>query len=349
MKQLLLIIDGMADLPCAALDGRTPLEAAHTPHLDSMTSLGSISTTPPGFATDSQNCILSLLGLPPEHIPRGRAYLEAVAADLPLEEDDLLLRLNFVGVEQGRVVRNCLPFDEPLPELEGLHFLPTSPGRGLLRLPGQAAFHPELVCHAPHENMGAPIEALMPSGGGPAQMLANAALSLLARTGGTVSFIVWAPSVRAILPTFRTLRGMTGGVVTGTPVVEGMALAMDMALPRVEGATGDTDARLDAKLDAALSLLPGYDFVLLHLNGADEAGHRRDAQVKADFLSRVDREVIGPLLKAGLDRSLVVLSDHATVCETGGHHPMPVEVWGFSPAGNLPEIRTLLPATVRPI
>lgn len=349
MKQLMLIIDGMADLPCDALGGLTPLEAAHTPNLDSMRHLGHAGTTPAGLSTDSQNCILTILGMPPELIPKGRAYLEALAEGIKVEEGDLLLRLNFVGVENGRLARNCLPYTGKMPELEGCEFFPTSAGRALLRLPDKAGHLSSIYCHAPHENMGRPILEILPTGGDLADMLKDAAIKLLDMTEGAVSFVIWAPSVYTPLPDFMSLRGVRGGAVTGTPVVMGIAAALGMALPKTDGATGDTDSNLGAKLDAAIKLLPQCDFVLIHINGADEAAHRLNPKEKADFITKADRELIGPLLKSGLDRPLVVLSDHATLARTGGHHPMPVDVWGCSKTGGLPGLSGLLPATVRPV
>ena len=345
MKQLMIIIDGMADRPCDALGGKTPREAAHTPALDGMAATGRILTTPEGFAVDSQTCILSILGVSAGQLPQGRAFLEALAAGIPTDPGDLLLRINLVGMEGDRLAKNCLPYTGKLPELEAFDFTRVDSGRGILRLLGRADLYGSFHCRPPHGHMDRPFDELLPSGCDVAERLADAALGMRNRTGG-ISFIPWSPSLCPALPDFFSLRGMSGAVVCGTPVVRGIALGLGLACPAISGATGNTDTDLASKLAATRALLRDHDFVLLHLNGADEAAHRRDPVWKAAFIGQVDRELLTSLLREVDDRPVVVLSDHATLSGTGAHDPMPVTVW--CSRGDL-VLSDLLPDTVQAV
>ena len=79
----------------------------------------------------------------------------------------------------------------------------------------------------------------------------------------------------------------------------------------------DIDTNLKNKRDCALKLIKDYDFVLLHINGADEAAHRRNKKEKEEFIKKIDKEVIKYLKEK--DINLIVTSDHGTSCESGKH------------------------------
>ena len=111
-----------------------------------------------------------------------------------------------------------------------------------------------------------------------------------------------------------------------------------MAVHLPPGSTGDTDTDLAAKVEAALALAKRLPLVLLHINGADEAAHRKDREEKEAFLGQVDRLVVEPLAQSGLP--LLVTSDHSTSCRTGGHLgiPQPFALWRGEQRGNLGQL-----------
>lgn len=135
----------------------------------------------------------------------------------------------------------------------------------------------------------------------------------------------WGPSVRPVWPAFTQLHGISGAMVAGIETVTGIGKALRMPVAPVGGGTGDVDTDLSGKLEAGLKLIETFDFVCIHVNGADEAAHRRNGREKADFLTRVDRELLAPLLnRVKPDCRLMVCGDHATRSTDGKHARDPV-------------------------
>jgi 2,3-bisphosphoglycerate-independent phosphoglycerate mutase len=326
LKRLLVIIDGMEDLPYPELDGKTPLSFASS--LQKARLLPPISHTPPGREPDSLACILFMLGAPPHSIPHGRAFVEAAAHGIHMREEDLAMRLNAVGVENGILVKNGVdtnvstnigadvsaPFE--IRKLDGY--------RHILIAPGGKKYADTLVTFAPHQNIGRPVRELTCAGNDLGLALKEMTLALLQRYENT-TYMPWSPSVYVPLPSFREVSGLCGAVVARADVVIGIARLMGMDDYIPEGATGDVDTQLAAKTEAALACVSRYDFTLLHINGADEASHRKKPREKALFIQRIDREVLEPLLRhlpPGCE--LTVTSDHASLCQTGAHGTMKV-------------------------
>ena len=124
---------------------------------------------------------------------------------------------------------------------------------------------------------------------------------------------MWGQSAAVELPRFA----QPAAVICGKDIVKGIARLLGMDLVRLDGATGDVDTDLDAKTDAALSAAQRYPFVLLHINGADEAAHRRDAAQKNSFISHVDTQVLSRLLQS--EHEIIVASDHGADPKNGCH------------------------------
>ncbi len=311
MSVLMVIVDGMEDDACPELDGMTPLSWAKCPHIRELAlrgRTGLANHTPPGRETDSLTCILTMLGVPAEQIPRGRAWLEALAVGLAPEEKDLILRCNLVALdEEGRLASACggdLSDGEmngavrEVSRALGVDIVHLGRYRNLLVLPGLWEDADSLRTYAPHQHTGSLLEDLLPEGSCPAakplRTLTKGSRKLLRR----FALLPWGEAIWEPLPPFEMLWGTDGAVVSGTELVRGIGLSMGMHCPVIRGATGDTDADLNAKTQAALMLLRRYGFVLLHLNGADECAHRRAPREKADLHRRVDAEGTGPILNA---------------------------------------------------
>src|SRR3954451_354846 len=106
MKYVIVIPDGCADEPQAALGGKTPLQAAHKPNMDRIARTGVVgrsNNVPPTLTAASDVATLSLFGYDPQAVYTGRAPLECAAMGLQLGPDDWAVRCNLVTVEDGRM------------------------------------------------------------------------------------------------------------------------------------------------------------------------------------------------------------------------------------------------------
>ena len=130
----------------------------------------------------------------------------------------------------------------------------------------------------------------------------------------------WGCSVKQNIPLFEVLYQRTAATVCSTEIVRGISLAMGMDTPEIVGATADIDTDLNEKRKVALELAKSHDFVCIHINGTDEASHRKRPKEKADFLKRIDIELIGQLLdQCDDDTNIMICCDHSTLSDTGSH------------------------------
>ncbi len=312
-KVVILIIDGASGEDLSCLNSLTD---AHITY--------SGTHTPKGFDADSLCCIMSMLGCDVEDIPRGRAYLEALAEGIDVNEDDLIFRCNGVKIIDDMLISSSL--EMPAPDIpEGYFFHPMGAHKNLLILNGRADAVNEIRTFPPHENLGRNINDILPSF---PDKKTEDFLVRLAVNG----YWVWGESVLTEIPVFENIHGSKAAMVCRTEIVKGIAEAMDIYSPYIPGTTAETDTDLHAKTTAAVKLTEEYDTVFIHINGADEAAHRKDHKEKADFLRRVEDEVIVPLKKrlAGY-ASFIVTSDHVTDQASGSHKKDAVNTYIFFP------------------
>lgn len=339
---VLVIVDGMTEEPAIRCKNMESLRQAY----------GWFQTCPPDRNAESMVCILTLLGVPGQSLPRlGRAYLEAVSRGIPVELDDLVFRLNLVTEQNGRLVSPC-GGDLPPQSMEQLARLasqqlnnrdlviyPMGGYKNLAVIKGQGAYA-EMTAFPPHQHNGEPVESLLPAKDTPAgalcRSLSDQSAELFAQNGFPgCRLFPWGMARREELPTFQELHGCRGAAVCATEIVRGIALSLGLNTPEIPGATADIDTNLTAKLQAALTLGQQFPFVLVHVNGADEASHRKNREEKLQFLNRVDRELIAPLLAQ--DCRILLCSDHSTLSLTGEHRgdPQPFALRGAGLVGNL--------------
>src|SRR5579885_3074833 len=335
MKVVIIQAGGVADEPLAELGGKTPLEAAATPHLDRLASrgiLGLTRTVPRGLPPESQVSALSVLGYDPRRYPCARAPLEATALGISLGPSDVAFRLDLVAVEAAEdgteVLRDATAgglTDEEgrllLGDLaralarEGLAFHAGSAHRHLLVWHGG---EPRMRTVPPAEVLDRPIAAALPEGPGAAVLrdLMAGARGVRAPTG----VWPWGQGRRVELPALGQRFGVAGAVVSADGVVRGLGAAAGL---RVAG-----PPEPGAEVACVLEALGGCDFVLLHLKAPDACGHRGDVPQKLAAIEALDAKIVGPLLDglaaAGADWRLMVLPDHATPCAERRHTAEPV-------------------------
>ncbi len=342
MANYMVLIDGMPDEPSPLLGNQTPLEYADCYILQQLEQNGShglFTTCPPGYIAESMTCIMTLLGVAPPFLPKGRAYLEAVAQDVAVANDDLLLRCNLVALKNGIVVSssaNSLHAEQTLQAAKlveamarplGLRLLHMQDYKNLLMIKGGKAAGEALQTIAPHENLNQPWDYFLPKGNKLGQLLTQFVIQSKKQlkdywgdTGYEYMMVPWGQSFYQPIPAFTKLFHRKGTIVCGTEIVKGIGKVMGLPVETIPGATADVDTDLKAKADVAISCSQRCDMVLIHVNGADEAGHRRNPKEKAAFLQRVDSELIKTLIEnINSGDRVLVCSDHGTSSVTGKH------------------------------
>lgn len=347
MKYVVCVPDGCADEPVAALGGRTPLQAAHTPTLDALAARGEVglaAVIPPGMPPGSDVGNMSIFGYDPARFHTGRAPIEAAALGLRLDPDQVAFRCNLVTVgDDGTMV-----------DFAGGHPTTEDAAAVVARLQAELgsdeiAFHPgvqyrhivvapkewaDAECVPPHDLTDKP--AIWPTGPAAAklQSVMDASREVLAsaRAGGSPvkanQVWLWGQGPQPQMTPFRDAFGVQAGLVTAVDLVRGLGVLTEMDIVEVEGATGWYDTNYEGKRDAALAgLEAGADLFIVHVEATDEAGHAGDHEEKVTALENWDRRILTDLV-AGLDAMgdwrLLLLPDHATPIELKTHTPDPV-------------------------
>jgi len=358
MKYVVLLGDGMADHPLEELGGSTPLEAAHTPHMDRIASggmVGSVRTIPEGFEPGSDVANMSVMGFDPSIYYTGRGPIEAANMGLEMKPEDVVFRMNLVSLETNssgkRIMADysCghIPTEESAPMIESLeaavgdYEFRMYPGRSYRHLMIWADGKDSVVTTPPHDILGEEIGMYLPHGGGAGRLLdlmrrAEAVLSdhpintERRRRGETVASTpwFWGQGTKPALPGYRERFDLSGAVVSAVDLIQGLGRLAGLDVVEVPGATGWLDTNYRGKVSASLdSLRSGVDFVYLHVEAPDEAGHAGDVDLKVRAVEDFDREVVGPMLK-GLEAlgrfRVLLLPDHPTPISIRTHSPDPV-------------------------
>jgi len=352
MKSFMLIIDGVGDDSLPELGGLTPLEAAVTPCLNYLAPKaknGTIQTAFEGYPVESLICIMGLLGYDPRKYYCGRASFEAMAGGISVGENDLVLRCNIIKAAENR--ESIVDFtagmilDSYAKKILSKMKLPYStwelyPGqsyRNLLVIRQTHVKPDEIKLFEPHMHQGEPLEVLLPAAATKqAEPLASELRNFLLSSYEQIALMnvappcegnmlwLWSASSKPRLPSFKSLHGMSGAVVAGLDFMHGLAMAADMYFEIVPGATGNVDTNYRAKAEATTKMFDKYDFVLTHVNAADEAAHMHNAAKKVAAIESVDRYILEPVFRHlrkhfQKDFAVVVCGDHKTRCSDGRH------------------------------
>lgn len=360
MRYLVLLIDGMADLPVPELGGRTPLQAAHKPCMDGLARssvLGVLHVTPDGCKGGSEIGNLAVLGYDPRVYLTGRAPLEAASMGIDMAEDDLAVRCNLVTLSDAPRYEDKVMLDYSSSEIstpeaaELIAAVNEKFGGGSRRFYAGISYkHCLILRHAPdamsftppHNIAGKPIGRYLPQGDMHEELIslmrdsyeflsahpvnkARAARGL----NPANSLWFWGHGRRMSLPAFKTRHGVSGGVVTAVDLIKGIARCADMKIYEVEGATGNLDTNFEGKADAAVQgFKDGLDLMYLHFEAPDECGHQKDAQGKVRSGELIDSRALSRVLDylngTGEPYSVLVTPDHPTLLSTGGHSSLDV-------------------------
>ncbi len=354
MKYLILLGDGMADWPLPELQGKTPLQAAHTPNMDRIAAegtLGLIDTIPPGFTPGSDVANLSVLGYDPKVYHTGRGPLEAVSTGINLASDDIAFRCNLVtfGTKEELLMEDFtaghISSEEAGWIVENLdaefrsHDIRFYPGVGYRHLMIYRGGPTTLETTPPHDITGQPIAGHLPKGEGSDEIrrlmersrtiLQDHPVNLKRAAQGkrtADSIWLWGEGRAPAMNPLTTRYGIKGGIISAVDLLRGIGICAGLEVLHVEGATGYIDTNYRGKAEKALEFLRGADFVFLHVEAPDEMGHEGNIEGKIKAIEDFDREVVGRIL-TGLpslgDFRVLVLSDHPTPIELKTHSSDP--------------------------
>jgi 2,3-bisphosphoglycerate-independent phosphoglycerate mutase len=344
----------MSDHPQEVLGGKTPLQAAKKPNMDKLAAAGELglaATGVPELPMGSDVGNMAVLGYDPRKYYTGRAPLEARNLGVELKKGETAFRCNLVNVKAGVMedysaghlsTEDAKPLIKMLNERLGsdkIRFVPGTQYRHLMVVKG-AGFE-DAKCTPPHDISGKPIEAFLPKGGKGKelrQLMEDSQLLLEGhevnrerrREGKKTANMAWfwGQGRPAEFPAFKERFGVDGAVISAVDLIKGLGLTLGLDVVEVPGATGWIDTNFAGKADFGLKALKKKDFLFLHLEATDEAGHKGEAAIKTKAIEEIDEKVLGRLLagmqEAKQDFRLLVIPDHPTPCELKTHANEPV-------------------------
>ncbi len=358
-KYAVIIIDGAADHPCPEIDGKTPLEVAQTPALKEMAHDGTVlsaRTVPDGFSPGSDVANLSVFGYDPKKYYTGRAPLEAASIGITLDNSEAVYRANTVTITDGIMkdyagghisteeAEKIISFLDKNLEIDGVKLHLGTQYRHACVIKNAA----EHIGNAtpPHDILDQPIDKYMPKGGVALKimeimektnsLLRDFSTNKIRLANGKLPITqlwLWGGGIMPQLPSFNEKYGIEGGLISAVDLLKGIATLAKLEVIEVEGATGFYDTNYQGKCKAALKCLETNDFVAIHIEAPDEAGHNANLNEKIKALENIDRFITAPILekaKKDNDLRIMIMPDHPTPIELRTHTstPVPACIWG---------------------
>ncbi|TGC11178.1 cofactor-independent phosphoglycerate mutase [Methanolobus halotolerans] len=364
MKYVVLIGDGMADEPLEELGGMTVLQKAMTPNMDHITfngRAGLARTVPYGLPPGSDVANMSIIGYDPKKYYSGRAPFEAASMRVELEKDDVAFRCNLITIKDDIIADHSSGHitNEEAKELIGsissalgddsLSFYPGISYRHLMVTKKGLGANTE--CVPPHDIIDENRHDHMPKGKDSDIIceLTERSMEILkdhpvnkkrieeGRNPGN-SIWLWGQGFAPAFTSFKELYGLRGAIISAVDLVKGIGIYAGLDVIEVPGATGYLDTNYQGKAEYAIEALKDHDFVFVHVEAPDEAGHMGDVQAKIQAIEDFDEKVVGTVLKAAKqyseDVTIMVLPDHPTPIALRTHTstPIPFAIYSTSEA-----------------
>ena len=348
MKYAILVGDGMSDYPVPELDNRTPLEVAKIHNINEIVKngmIGLVKTVPRGMKPASDIANLSILGYDPKIYYTGRGPLEASNISVEIGADEVAFRFNLITANNDTLIdysaghikekeSNILMryLDEKL-GTDRIKFYHGKSYRNLVVIKTKSQGYEtddlmKTICKPPHDITGKKISRNLPSGK-TADMLIklmqdsravlekheinNVRIDLGENPANMIW--LWGQGTSPNMPSFKGMFGLDGGVISAVDLVNGIGKLTGLELINVPGATGYYDTNYQGKGEYAVNYLKKKDFIFVHVEAPDEAGHNGDVRAKITAIENFDKFVVGAVwkfLKETKDYRIMVLSDHAT-------------------------------------
>ncbi|WP_297677490.1 cofactor-independent phosphoglycerate mutase [uncultured Bacteroides sp.] len=368
MKHIIILGDGMADWAVESLGGKTLLQYAKTPYMDKLASMGRtgrLVTVADGFHPGSEVANMSVLGYDLPKVYEGRGPLEAASIGVDLQPDEMAMRCNIICIE-GDHIKNHSAGHITTEEADVLvKYLQEHLGNERVRFHTGVQYRHLLVvkggdkridCTPPHDVPLKPFRPLLvkaaAEGERPAEtadllndlilrsqeLLKNHPLNLKRMAEGkdpANSIWPWSPGYRPRMERLsdKFPQVKRGAVISAVDLINGIGYYAGLRRLEVEGATGLYDTNYENKVAAALEALKTDDFVYLHIEASDEAGHEGNVALKLRTIENLDSRAVGPIYEAVKEWdepvAIAVLPDHPTPCELRTHtnEPVPFLVW----------------------
>lgn len=365
MKYVVVLYDGMADYPVPALGGKTPMMCANKPLFDGLakqSEVGLVKTVHDSLKPGSDVANMSVMGFDPMKYYTGRSPLEAVSIGVKLRDDDVTLRCNLVTLSDEENYEDKTMVDYSAGDIssqeaaELIKSVQEAFGNDKYTYYSGVSYRHCLVVREgttdlgnmtpPHDISGRVVGSYLSNSENATELInmmkksydvlkdhpVNKKRIAEGKRPGN-SIWLWGEGKKPILPSFESLYGIKGSVISAVDLLKGIGLSANMSVPEVEGATGYIDTNFEGKARCALEELEkGNDLVYIHIEAPDECGHRNEPENKVRSIELIDEKVLSILLE-GLkkydDYKIMILPDHPTpiVTKTHARDPVPYMIY----------------------
>ena len=366
MKHIIILGDGMADHPVARLNNKTLLQYARPQYMEQLARegrCGRLITVPEGFPPGSEVANTAILGYDLNKVYEGRGPLEAASIGYNMADDDMAIRCNIITIEDGKIITHnggnleTADADVLIKYLnehlgsERVKFITGIQYRHLLVIKGG---NKHIECAPPHDHPNEPwrpllVKAQIPEAQETADLINDLILrsqELLAKhpyniakaaKGERQANSIWPwsggyrPSMQTLMAQYPQIQ--RGAVISAVDLIQGIGKYAGLRIIKVPGATGLANTNYEGKAQAAIDALKTDDFVFVHVEATDEAGHDGDLDLKLRAIDYLDKRLIKPILEAinemQEDVCVAVLPDHPTPVEMRIHvnEPVPFVIW----------------------
>ena len=355
MKHIIILGDGMADERIAKLNNQTPLEAANKPYMDLLAKKGRcglLHTVPNGFKPGSEIANMCVLGYDVRTEFEGRGSLEAASIGVAIQEGEMAMRCNLICVKDGKIKNHSAGHISNEEAKELIEFLQAELGDDIFCFHNGISYRHLLImkggdkrvtCTPPHDVPGAKVEDVLVKADvaeanetaellnkltlKSQELLENHPVNLKRKAEGkdpANSIWVWSPGYRPSMKTLKEKFGIgSGAVISAVDLIKGIGIYAGLESIEVEGATGLYNTNYEGKAEAAINALKENDFVFLHVEASDEAGHEGDVDLKVKTIEYLDSRIVKPIYeevsKWNEPVSIAILPDHPTPCAIKTH------------------------------
>lgn len=355
MKYIIILGDGMADERIAKLNNKTPLEVANKPYIDLLAKKGNcglLHTVPEGFKPGSEIANMCVLGYDVRTEFEGRGSLEAASIGVSIMPGEMAMRCNLICVQDGKIKNHSAGHISNEEAKELIEYLQAELGNDIFTFHNGISYRHLLVmkggdkritCTPPHDVPGTEVNKVLVKADTPEaeetakllndltlrsqELLENHPVNLKRKAEGkdpANSIWVWSPGYKPSMKTLKEKFGIgSGAVISAVDLIKGIGVYAGLESIEVEGATGLYNTNYEGKAEAAIEALKKNDFVFLHIEASDEAGHEGDVDLKVKTIEYLDSRIVKPIYeevsKWNEPVSIAILPDHPTPCAIKTH------------------------------